>query len=196
MWQLGNRILTKNGEWLRTKNSKHRSRRLLWTDSVADRSSDADDVVRREVVAIIHDMKDANFGSKEHVSPDVVSDAAAYIDEEVIGTGVACAKVDAAAGGLVAIETGALPPDSAEQIDAGLLAEFRLKNAIEGEKQGPVRLTARTTKFPLASFPVHVESRAETILKNDVSAEVQVSATLFRAYAVATGIYAAVRPCN
>src|SRR5215472_8108596 len=103
---------------VRTEDCRHRSVFLLWTDSVSDRSADADDVAGSEIVVVIHDVKEAGFRTKEHVSPYVVADAAAHIYQEMIRTGVAGAEGDAASGGLIAVEAGTLPSDSAEEIRA------------------------------------------------------------------------------
>lgn len=167
--------------------------RLLWTDSVSDRSSDADDVVGSEIVAIIHDVKEAGFGANEHVSPDVVADAGADIDEEVIRTRVAGIEVNATGGVLVCIKTGALPSDSAEQIKTGLLAQPRLINPVKREEQGPIRLTAWSAERTLASFPVDIKCCAKSSLEDNVPAEVQVCPALFRANGIATGTETAVR---
>ena len=67
------------------------------------------------------------------MSPNVVADTSAHINQEVIGTGVARAEIDAVAGRLIAVEASTLPSDAAEQISASFLAKARLKDAIEGE---------------------------------------------------------------
>src|SRR5579884_2488347 len=113
-------FLPENWE-LRSENFLHWSGRLLWTNGVSDRSSDADDVIGREAesgtarrVGIVQDVKETHFRTDEHVSPEVVADAAANINQEVMRAVVASAEVHAVARGLIAVGSRGLPPDSAE----------------------------------------------------------------------------------
>ena len=166
--------------------------RLLWTNGVSDRSSDVYDVVGGEDIRIVYDLVVAQFGTNKHVSPNVVAKATSDVDHEMIGTGVAGAEVYAVGGRLIAIETSALPTDSAEQIEAGFLPQAGLIHAVEGEDQGAIRLTAGSAKVPIACPPVDVEGCADAPLENDISAEIHIEAALFGADHVGARIQGAV----
>jgi len=150
------------------------------------------DMVGGEDIRVVYDLVIAELGTQKHVSPNVVAKASADVDHEMVGTGVAGAKVHAVGGRLIAVETNTLPSDSAEQIEAGFLTEAGLVDAIEGEEQRPIWLTAGPAKVPIACPPVDVEGRADTLLKNDISAEIQIKATLLRANHIAARIQGAV----
>jgi len=101
----------------------------------------------------------------------------------VVAADVAGSKVNATAGRLVAIEAGALPADTAQQINPGLLAQTRLVHAIEAEQEGAEGLATRPAIGALASFPSGVKLKAGTFVEDDVGADRRVKASLFGAEA-------------
>jgi len=80
------------------------------------------------------------LGAQKEMSVEVVAYATTNVHEEVVGTGVAGAKINATAGWLVAVESSALPADATHEIEAGLLADAGLEYAVEVKKKGPVGL--------------------------------------------------------
>jgi hypothetical protein len=98
-----------------------------------------DEVWRRENVFVVGHVVVADFGTYEHVPPDVVAKTSAHINEEVIGTGIARAKENAVVRRGVTIEAGTLPPNSAEKIKASFLVDPGLVDSIEVKEQGAIR---------------------------------------------------------
>ena len=81
-----------------------------------------------------------HFRAHESMAPDVVPDTGSDINQEVLGTGVASAKVNAVAGELEAVKSRGLPTDAAKQIGAYLLIETRLVHSIDVKKDGAISL--------------------------------------------------------
>src|SRR6266581_5785826 len=151
---------------------------LVWTDSVSDGGSDADDIAGAEVVAVIEDVIVANLRTHEGMPPDVITDAGTEIDQKVVRTGVACPKIDAIAGGLVSVEAGALPSNAAHEINTGFLAQARRVDSVEVEQNRAIR-NAEATEITLSSFPCGIEAETDLLVKNHVGTEIHVKAALF-----------------
>ena len=86
---------------------------LFRADSVADRSAGAEHVIGSEVVRVVFDVVITNFRTHEDMSPEVVADASAGINQKVIGTDIVGATEIAAVvvGG---IEARTLPANTTE----------------------------------------------------------------------------------
>jgi len=173
---------------------------LVWTDSVSDGSAHAENVVGTEAEAgaagcirVVQNVVVPNFRTEKHVSPNVIAEASASVNQEVIGTVVASTEIQATGRILIGIKARTLPSNSAEHIEAHLLGEARLVDAIEGELDRAVGLTSGTANLSLARFPVYVERRAEALVEDDVRANIQIKASLLGADHAAARIRAAVR---
>jgi hypothetical protein len=116
------------------------NRNLVWTDSVSDGGSDADDVVRAEEISVVEDVIVVNFWADESMAPHVIADTGSHINQEVVGAVIAGTEGIAAIGRLETVETGGLPTDSAKQVGAHLLVETRLVHSIDVKKDGAISL--------------------------------------------------------
>ena len=159
---------------------------LVWADSVADGCSDADDVVVAEIDSVVHDVIVVSLWADEDVSPEVVAEAAANINKEVVAAVVAGAEIDATAGIRIAIEAGALPADAAQEVKAYLLAELGLIIAVECKDNRAIR-NAQASIVPLAASPCGFKGEADPFVKNDVSADAGIEASFFGNEATPTG---------
>jgi hypothetical protein len=152
----------------------------VWSaNRVPDRGSDPNYVVRTEIHSVVLDVVVADLGADKRVMPEVVAQSRSGIDQKMIRTVVASVEVNAARAVIEVIEPRALPPNSAQQISADLLADIWLIHAIKGEKNRPVRL-AGILVIALAAAPVHVETRTVAMMENDVAANVYIESALFR----------------
>src|SRR5215831_13556288 len=86
---------------------------LVRADRVADGSAGAKHVVGGEIVRVVIDVVIANFRTNEDVSPEVVANASAGVDQEMIRTGVVCAT-EITAGVVCGIEARTLPAKTSE----------------------------------------------------------------------------------
>ena len=116
----------------------------------------------------------------EHVSPNVVADTAANVDQEVVAAAIAGAKVDAVAGWLISVKTRALPAYAGHQIGSDLFTQAGLVDAIEVEQDRAIRLT-KSSEVALAASPRSVEAKPNALVKDHIRADVGIKATLFRA---------------
>src|ERR1700686_217427 len=153
---------------------------LVWADCVSDRCPYTDDVAGGKVGRIVEDLVVMRFGPYENVTPDVITQTASDIDQEVIGTLVARANVYTIACLLEAVEAGSLPADAGHQVHARLLAELRLVHAIE-VKQNRAIGDAKTTIISLARPPGGVEPKSHTLVEDHIGAKVHIQASLFGA---------------
>ena len=127
------------------------------------------------------------------MSPNVVADATANVDQKVIAAAIAGAEINAIAGRLVTIEASALPSDAAHEIEAGLRAQLRLVHAIQG-KQDRAEGNAKSGVISLASLPGSLKIEADALVEDDISADAWVEATLFGYEATTPGYGARGRP--
>jgi hypothetical protein len=129
------------------------------------------------VVGVVDYVVVAHLGPDENMSPHVVPDPGSSVDLEVVGTDVVIAGETVGAVGK--IEASSLPANASHQIQSNLLAQARLVNAIEGEKDGAVGLT-NASKVPLTGPPVGIKCEADALVKDHVATEVGVQATFLR----------------
>ena len=148
-------------------------------DRVPDRRSHADYVVRTESIRVADNIVVMHLRADEHGVPEVVAHPSARIDQEMVGAGIASAKVDATRIVCVPVEPGALPSNAAENVCAHLLADIGLVYAIEVEEKRPVGLAAALV-VALSATPGGVKSRAQTLMEDHVPTEVYIQAALFR----------------
>jgi len=151
---------------------------LVWTDGVPDGGAYSNHVIRTEVGGIIYDVIEVSLGPDKDVSPYVVADAAANIDQKVVAAGVAGAEKDAVASGLVTIEACALPADASHEIDAYLLAQVGLVHAVEVKKDGAEGY-AKPGVISLSRSPRSLKVEADAFVEDDVRADAWVQASLF-----------------
>jgi hypothetical protein len=121
---------------------------------------------------------EVSLGPDKDVSPYVVADAAANIDQKVVAAGVAGAEIDAVAGWLVTVEAGALPADASHEIDAHLLAQVGLVHAVEVKKDGAEGY-AKPGVISLSRSPRSLKVEADSFAEDDVPADAGVQASLF-----------------
>jgi len=168
--QRAGRCLFLNPETLR--------RWLIGADGVPDGSSYAKHVGGAELI-LIDDVVVMRFGADEDLAPDVVTNAAANMDEEVIVAGIAGAEIDAIRCGNISVEAGALPADAAHDVGAELLAESGLEDRIEVIQDWPVRLTTiAAAVYALAGSPSHFKVEAKPAVEDNVGTHGGVKATL------------------
>jgi len=112
------------------------------------------------------------------MSPDVVADAATNVDQEVIAADVVGAA-EIAAGVIRAVEAGALPADTAHEVNSRLFTEAWLVDAIEIEQERPVRKSFAAI-VALTASPHSVKSETHSSVENHVGADVGIQAAFFR----------------
>ena len=153
---------------------------LVWAaDGVPDRGAYPNNVVGAEVRCVVEDSVVTHFRTDEKIPFDVITQASSQVDEEVVGTLVAGAKVHAAARRYVAVEASSLPADAGHQVRANLLAQTRLVHAVKVEKNRAKGLTAGATVGSLGSLPGGVKAEAHPPVENHIGAEIYVQASVF-----------------
>jgi hypothetical protein len=156
---------------------------LVWTDGVADRGSNPDDIVRSEVGGVVVDHVVVRFGADEDVAPDVVTDAAADIDQEMVGTDVVGAAYKVAPVGTT-VEASALPTDSSHQVKTCLLAEPGLVHAVEVKQDRAEGYTTWPAVGCLPSSPRGVKAQTDTFVEDYVETNIGIQPPLFGATGV------------
>jgi hypothetical protein len=152
-------------------------KRLLRTYRVADGRTRSEDVTGTEFNVVVNVVK-PHFRSHEEMAPDVVSDAASHIDQEVMrAREVVTGK---SIGTERKIEPSALPADPGQQFKPRLLAQFRLIHGVEIQNNRPEGLTTGSTVGSLAGFPGSLKIEADAPVENHVCVDVWVQAALFR----------------
>lgn len=154
---------------------------LVVTNSVADGASHSKHAVAVEL-DIVLDVIVVNFRTHEEVVPHVIANAGAEMLHEVIATGVvntAAAEI-AAGSNLWNIKSSGGNADTAHQIQADFLGDFRLIERVEIGEDGTISFILAgidsLTCLP-GGFNVEPEMMFET---GDIAAEANVSAALFR----------------
>lgn len=120
------------------------------------------------------------FGADEYVSPDVITETAADVDEEVVRALVAGTELITGEGVDDSVVAGALPADTAHQIKAGFLVDARLVNAVEIENQGTIG-NALATIIALAAAPDGIKANADAAMEDHVGADIGIESALFGA---------------
>ena len=151
---------------------------LFGTDGVPDRGSDAKHVGITELI-LIHDVVVMRFWTEEDMVPEVITDTAAHVDEEVIVADVARAKVKAIGSVDESIEASGLPPNAAHQVCAELLVESGLEDAVEIEKDRTVGLSAGPAVLTTTSPPCGFEVKADAAVEDDVRTDAGIKTTFF-----------------
>jgi len=147
-------------------------------DGVPDWGPYADNVVGAEVGSVVYDVVEVRLGPHKDISVYVVADAAANIHQEMVAAGVAGTEIDAVAGRLVTIEASGLPADAAHEVGADLLAQAGLVHAVEVKQDGAEGY-AKSRVISSARFPGSLKIEADVFVKDDVSADTWVQASLF-----------------
>jgi len=150
---------------------------LLGTEGVADRSAHASNVVGTEL-GIVMDKIQVCLRPDEKAVPEVVTDAAVHMHQQVITADVGGATrwVTTITGRVV--ETYAFAADPAHELSTDFLTEPGREYGVEVVKNG--------TKFlvvvikPLFGSDRNFSVEAEAVLENNVGAEAGVGSPLFR----------------
>lgn len=153
---------------------------LFWsTDGVADGGANAKQTVGREVIGVVQDVVVMDLRTHKDMSPHVVTNSGTHIDEEM----VAADKIVAGetVGAIRHIEAGALPADATHQIQADLLADAGLIQAVEVSENGAKGLSARSAVRALAAFPGSFKVESYALVEDHVGADGGIKASLFRA---------------
>jgi len=168
------------GTWLpRIPNSRPpaQSRVLLGTDGISDGGPHANDVVATEFVGVIQDVVEVGLRAEKKVSPYVVADAAANIDQEVVAAGVIVAGETV--GAIRQIESSGLPTDAGHEVRADFLADARLVHAVEIKQNRAERLTTGSAISSLTPFPTTLKGEADAFVEYDIRAHAGIKASLF-----------------
>jgi len=112
------------------------------------------------------------------VSPDVVAHAAADIDQEAMVAGEAGAEVNAIAGVVVSVESGALPADAGHEIEANLFGYVGLVHGVEVGNDGAVGLATSSAVVSGGTSPRGLKVEANALVEDDVGADAGVKAPL------------------
>ncbi len=136
-----------------------------------------EDVAGSEVGCVVHDVVEAGFRAHEDVAPNVVAEATAEIDQEVIRTVVVAAGKSIGAIGQV--EPSALPSDTAHQIETYLLADARLVNTVDIKKDRAEGLAAGSAVRLLARPPGGVKAETDAPVEDNIGADIGIEAPFF-----------------
>jgi hypothetical protein len=154
----------------------------VWTDGISDRGSYPNDAIGVEGweaaagVIVIQDVVVANFWSNKDVSSNVVAEAGAKVDQEMVaGFEIVAADRTGAVG---QIEAGALQTDAPHEIKANLFSQPGLVYGVEIQDDGAIGLSAVRS---LAGPPRGLKVEADTFMEDDVGVDTWVQTSLFRA---------------
>jgi hypothetical protein len=165
-----------------TPRSLSQSKTLFWSaDGVSDRGADSNRVVRVELVGVALDVVVVNFGSHEHVTPNIIAETAAEVFHEVVAAGVVdTSAADVAAHYLVDVEACAADADTAKDVDAKFLSQTWLVKGVKVRENGAKRYPCSAAVVALVGPPGGSDVKAEALPGHDVAVDVNVAAAVLR----------------
>ncbi len=154
---------------------------LFGTDGISERTANAEYAAGIELDIVLNVVV-VNLWADKDVVPNVVADAAAEVFHEVVAAGVVDTPAAEVAAGdyLRDVEACAGDTDAAHKIKPNFLAQTRLKEPVEVGQDGAV-VFVFSGIVSLAGSPRGFNVKAKAALEaNDVTADADIGATLFR----------------